>query len=66
MMSQSVMTHKLKAFAISLTIFVFFAVLLGAWVKYVLYGLFFLAGWRALRAETCLVGGFRAWSTAGA
>jgi hypothetical protein len=37
MMSQSVMTHKLKAFAISLTIFVFFAVLLGAWVKYVLY-----------------------------
>lgn len=46
MISRDLVTHKLKAFAVSLAIFAFFAVALGAWMKYVLYEdyLFWLDG----------------------
>jgi hypothetical protein len=37
MISRELVMYKLKAFAISLTIFVSFAIALGVWVKYVLY-----------------------------
>lgn len=46
MISRELVVHKLKAFAVSLIIFAFFAIALGAWVKYVLYQdyLFWLDG----------------------